>query len=261
MSGTLKSDRGTYSGYEAASGTLLEVASGGTALNATIDNGATLELLGSWCTSGSTISSGGTLEIASGYLLSDYEATSGVVLEVVAGGTEIVSTGSADFDAQIVGGEQDVFGYAGGATVLAGSQLIEAGGTASGTNLGGGIRCRHQAAPIWRSILAASRTYSVTPVALRCSLAPQSRTSAGTASDTILNGGVEFVSLGGVDFSVQLSGGELDVLGLASGATVSTGSIPVESGGSAIDFTILSGGVLVVSSRCPARALSVAAPR
>jgi autotransporter passenger strand-loop-strand repeat protein len=94
-----------------------------TALGVVVDNSASLELLGGAVASGFTVSSGGTLEIASGYVLSDYEVASGATLEVRAGGTEIVNAGSTDFNTQIVGGEQDVFGYASGATVFAGSQL------------------------------------------------------------------------------------------------------------------------------------------
>ena len=52
---------------------------------------------------------------------------------------------------------------------------------------------------------------------------------------------------GGIDFATQIVGGEQDVFGLASGATAFRFG-PGKSGGSAIDFTILSGGLLVVSS-------------
>jgi autotransporter passenger strand-loop-strand repeat protein len=64
----------------------------------------------------------------------------------------------------------------------------------------------------------------------------------------IASGTTEIVASGSTDLATQIVGGELDVFGLAIGATVSTGSILVESGGSAIDFTILSGGLLLVSS-------------
>ena len=72
--------------------------------------------------------------------------------------------------------------------------------------------------------------------------------STGTASGTVLSGGIAVVNAGGIDFNTQIVGGEQDVFGYANGATAFFGSVLVESGGSAIDFTILSGGLLVVSS-------------
>jgi autotransporter passenger strand-loop-strand repeat protein len=57
---------------------------------------------------------------------------------IYSGGTEIVSSGGTDFGALISGGEQDVYGYASGATVFTGSQVVETGGSASGTVVSGG---------------------------------------------------------------------------------------------------------------------------
>ena len=78
---------------------------------------------------------------------------------------------------QIFGGEQDVFGIAGGGTVFGGSQVIEGGGTASNTTI---------------------RTGGTLVV------------SAGGLADptTILGGGLEIISARGSDRGALLSGGE-----------------------------------------------------
>jgi autotransporter passenger strand-loop-strand repeat protein len=57
---------------------------------------------------------------------------------IQSGGSENVSAGGTDLGAHISGGEQDVRGYASGATVFGGSQVIEAGGTASSTTVANG---------------------------------------------------------------------------------------------------------------------------
>jgi autotransporter passenger strand-loop-strand repeat protein len=54
------------------------------------------------------------------------------------GGLEVVSAGGVDSAAQISGGEQDVYGSAVSATVFAGSQVVESGGSASGTIINSG---------------------------------------------------------------------------------------------------------------------------
>jgi autotransporter passenger strand-loop-strand repeat protein len=60
-----------------------------------------------------------------------------------AGGSEvmvngIVSAGGTDNGSQINGGEQDLYGFASGDTVFAGSQVVEPGGTASATTISSG---------------------------------------------------------------------------------------------------------------------------
>jgi len=44
---------------------------------------------------------------------------------VRSGGIAVVNAGGIDFNTQIVGGEQDVFGYANGATAFFGSVLVD----------------------------------------------------------------------------------------------------------------------------------------
>jgi len=63
-----------------------------------------------------------------------------------------------------------------------------------------------------------------------------------------LLGGSEIIASTGIDSGAQISGGEQDLFGLASGVTVFTGSQVVESGGIASNTTVSSGGSLVVLS-------------
>ena len=72
--------------------------------------------------------------------------------------------------------------------------------------------------------------------------------SSGTAtSTTILSGGTEIISSGGIDSGARISGGTQLDYGMANGATIFTGSQVVESGGTASGTTI-SGGTEYVSS-------------
>jgi autotransporter passenger strand-loop-strand repeat protein len=68
--------------------------------------------------------------------------------------------------------------------------------------------------------------------------------NGGSASGTTVNsGGLEVVSAGGNDTGAQIRGGEQDVYGSATNATIFTGSQVVESGGNASGTTINNGGV------------------
>jgi autotransporter passenger strand-loop-strand repeat protein len=160
------------------------------ALSQTIISAGTAFISAGQSSSGIDVVSGGTLVVLSG----------GTALETtVGGGLEIVSSGGIDSGAQIFGGEQDVFGIAGGGTVFGGSQVIEGGGTASNTTIANG------------------GTLVV---------------SAGGLADptTILGGGLEIISARGSDRGALLSGGEQDVYGNAGGATIFADSQVIESG-------------------------------
>ena len=99
------------------------------------------------------------------------------------GGLEIVSAGGTDVGAKIagasVGGEQDVFGLASGATIFTGSQVVEAGGTASGTVV---------SVPVFE-------TFDALIV------------SSGGFADQATIYSSETISAGGTDFGAQISGG------------------------------------------------------
>jgi autotransporter passenger strand-loop-strand repeat protein len=145
IGGVFTIENGTF--FANTSGTI-EVNAGATlVLDGEVDNagtieavGGTIELLGTLTGSGaSLISSGGTLIVAFGGVSDP--------VTIFSGGTEIVDSGGTDGGAQISGGEQDVFGSANGAIVFAGSQVIEAGGTASNTIVLSGGACLCSAAP------------------------------------------------------------------------------------------------------------------
>lgn len=132
---------------------------------------------------------------------------------VLSGGIAVVNAGGIDFNTQIVGGEQDVFGYASGATAFFGSVLVESGGSALDfTILSGGLLVV---------------------------------TSGGYADPGTLSGGTEVISAGGSDDGTQISGGTQFVYGTATNATIFVGSQVVESGGIA-SGTVISGGLLIV---------------
>jgi autotransporter passenger strand-loop-strand repeat protein/uncharacterized repeat protein (TIGR03803 family) len=73
--------------------------------------------------------------------------------------------------------------------------------------------------------------------------------AGGTADPTIISGGgTEIVSSGGTDLGAQISGGSQFDFGLASGTTVFAGALIVESGGSAPNTIVKSGGTEILYS-------------
>src|SRR5262245_39390426 len=171
-SGTTVVSSPTNESYIVLGSGTLEVASGGTVSGQVIvSSGGSVLVDSSGTTLDTLISSGGSATVSSGGKATDTTVSSGGTLAVLSGGTadpttissggsEIVSGGGTDLGALISGGVQDVFGLASGATVFTGSQVVESGGTASNTTVSSG------------------GTGEVV--------------SAGTALDTILNGGTEF---------------------------------------------------------------------
>ena len=59
-------------------------------------------------------------------------------MTVSSGGSVVVSAHGTDDGAQISGGRQLDYGLASGGTIFTGSQVVEAGGTASGTTVSSG---------------------------------------------------------------------------------------------------------------------------
>ena len=113
----------------------------GTAISTTVMSG--VDSGGTHFSGIQVVESGG---VASLTVLSDggYANVSGggtaLGITVSNGGVETVSSGGTDLGAQISGGEQDVFGYASGATVFTGSQVVESGGSTSSTTImSGGV--------------------------------------------------------------------------------------------------------------------------
>jgi fibronectin-binding autotransporter adhesin len=128
--------------------------------------------------------------------------------------------------------------------VTSGSVTISAGGTEeigsgyalSGFTVSGGITLE----------VASGGTASNTTVSSGGSLVVS---TGGFADPTVIySGGSETVSAGGTDLGAQISGGEQDVYGSASGTTVFTGSQLVESCGAASNTIVSSGGWETISS-------------
>ena len=140
-------------------------------------------------------------------IVSSGGGASGAVIQN--GGSETVSSGGIDSSARISGGEQDVYGFAGGAVLSGGQQIVEAGGTASGTSVntdsgGGGEQDVYG--------LAVSTTVNG---------AVEKVFSGGIASATALVGsGTENISSGGTGISAVVGSGGVAVVssgGVASG--------------------------------------------
>jgi autotransporter passenger strand-loop-strand repeat protein len=89
------------------------IAGGGTVF------GGSQVIEGGGTASNTTIANGGTLVVSAGGLADP--------TTILGGGLEIISARGSDRGALLSGGEQDVYGNAGGATIFADSQVIESG--------------------------------------------------------------------------------------------------------------------------------------
>jgi autotransporter passenger strand-loop-strand repeat protein len=101
-----------------------------------VSGGQTYNVPSGQIDNGDIVLSGGTTNVLSGGTANDTIVSSGGTLFVLpgglvdptvifSGGLEIVSSGGTDLGAQISGGEQDVFGYASGAALFTGSQVVK----------------------------------------------------------------------------------------------------------------------------------------
>ena len=115
----------------------------------------------------------------------------------------------------------DLHGLAIGATIYSGSQVVERGGTASGTTILGGTQLVFGLASgttIYAGGTEIVNEYDISP----------SATAIGT---TIHTGGLEIVNAGGTDLGASISGGTQYDYGSASGDTIYGGFQVVEAGG------------------------------
>jgi autotransporter passenger strand-loop-strand repeat protein len=241
------------------------VESGGTASGATVIVGSQIVESGG-VTSGTTISAlilGGVVfrgaeTVASGGMASSTTISSS--------GLEVVSAGGTDLGAQIFGGEQDVFGVARGATVIFGSQVVESGGTASGTTVssGGTLELFGGATAdlFGTTVLAAGATleiasgYTLTgfQVANGVSL---DVLAGGTASGTMINsGGLEDVLSGGITSTTIINGGKLE---LANGASAGSGAITFAGSGGVLKINGTTMPTNVISGFVPGDTIDLAA--
>jgi autotransporter passenger strand-loop-strand repeat protein/T5SS/PEP-CTERM-associated repeat protein len=249
---------GNVTGAVISSGGTQIVESGGTASGTIVSSGGTLEALGSAILSGEGIKAGGSLELTSGGFVSGLSVSNGVTLElgnngsasaaiVSSGGKVKVLSGGTDSGATVSLGGSEIVSAGGtaSATVLKGSEIVSSGGTTVGTTVSsGGVE-----------IVSAGGTASNTTVLSGGTLDVLSGGLADPA--TIHSGGSEVVSAHGTDDGAQILGGRQLDYGLASGATVSTGSQVIEAGGTASDTTVSSGGVVTVLSGGTAVGLTI----
>jgi autotransporter passenger strand-loop-strand repeat protein len=197
------------------------ISSGGVATGDTIFAGS--QVVSSGGTASSTIVSGGGLFVLAG----------GVADPVVisSGGSETVSVGGTDDGALISGGTQFVYGLASGAAVFTGSQVVESGGTASGTTVGSGSKeivlsggtalgtalSSGSEIDIYGSVSGFVVSAGITLVV-----------GAGGTATTVLSGGSETVASGGSDVGTQKT----------TGANAS-GTLIVKEGSQTQSFTLV----------------------
>jgi serralysin len=172
-SGIFTIDNGTN--FYTTSG-VIEVSSGGTlALIGKFMNAGTIDAAGGTIELSGTISSIGANVVTSGGTLFVAVGGSAASVTVSSGGTEIVGGGGADAGAQISGGEQNVFGFASGAVVFAGTQVIESGGTATSTTVkSGGMIVLSGAATLNQAKISAGGVLAVGAGAILSSFAVSS---------------------------------------------------------------------------------------
>jgi autotransporter passenger strand-loop-strand repeat protein len=254
------------------SGVRLEILSGGTDIGATVSSGGREIVFAGGAASNTTVLKGGVEAVSSGGVVSGTTVNNG--------GSEIIGAHGTDDGAQISGGRQLVHGVASGATVFSGSQVVEAGGTASETTvsgagteivLSGGTAVGATSLAGGTVTVSSGGTFEFTsgttakPIVhagatleigsgyvfsgtINSGVRLEILSGGADSGATVSSGGREIVSAHGTDDGAQISGGKQLVFGVASGATIFTGSQIVEAGGTASNTTVLKGGVETVSS-------------
>jgi autotransporter passenger strand-loop-strand repeat protein len=256
---------------ELGNGYTLNISAGQTSNSILLTYSATLNVLAGGTASG-TINSGGTVNISAGgtevnAVINSYNGENvfsggvavGTVLSggyqnIYSGGTAIETT-FINYGKNVGGGIGNVSGIAVSAIVSSGgSQIVFAGGAASGTAVNNG------------GLLLLSA--GVASGAMLNGGGLDIQLNGKATSATVLNGGYDSVELGGSDLdAIVSSGGEeyVGVGGMASGATVkggidvifgktfsavidSAGSEYVEAGGTAVGTTIGNGGSQIVET-------------
>jgi autotransporter passenger strand-loop-strand repeat protein len=145
----------------------LTVSGGQTSGNILVLSGATLDVLSGGTAIDPVVSSGGSLVVASGGF-----ADPTIIYN---GASETISAGGTDNGALICGTQLD-YGFASGVTIFTGSQVVEGGGTASGTSIhaGGTEIVNTGGTDFGAQIMVASRRIMASRPALQSSLAHRS---------------------------------------------------------------------------------------
>jgi autotransporter passenger strand-loop-strand repeat protein len=162
-----------------------------------------------------TISKGGTASnpvVSSGGSLAVLNHGVADAAIIYSGGSETISKGGTDLGAQISGGTQVTSGLVSGATIFAGSQMVQSAGIARGTTVSnGGMEIVSSGGATSGTVLKGGQ---------------ETVLGGGRSCGTVVsNGGYELVSSGGTTAATKISGGTLEVAagGTASGVVFSSG--------------------------------------
>ncbi len=243
-SGTVRLDaNNTYAGSSTISAGKLELASGATAGTGVIKfagSAATLQIDGPTTPSnkidafalGDVIDLNGLAFVSSATTAQYNSATQ--ILTVSAGGTSrqltLTNPGGTIFSTASDGSSGTLV------TLTPTIIYVSSGQTSNGLTISSGITL---------DILSGGTAIATTVLSGGTELVQ----SGGKASGSIIEFfGSEVVSGGGTDVGAQISGGEQDVLGSASGATIFDGEQVVSSGGSASGTQVKNGGLEIVGS-------------
>lgn len=255
---------GTDGGAIVSSGGTLGVRAGGTADPATIYSGGYEIVSAGGSDLGALISGGSQLDY--GYVSAATVFTGAQIVEsggvaaatVLSGGNEIVSAHGSDQNTQIAGGSQLDHGVADGDTILAGAQVVQAGGTASGTTISGGSEIVSARGTDFDAQISGGGQfiYGLAISATVFSGGTQTVDAAGTASGSVVSsGGAVVVSAHGVAERLQVSaGGSESILGTDSGSFILGGVQSILSTGAAVSVTLIDGGVQDVGAKGKATA-------
>lgn len=256
----------TDSGNTIKDGDAQYVLSGGTAIGIVVSSGGTENVYSGGMANGTQVFSGGVVDIFAGGLASGTTVDGGTQ---VVSGTERATTINSGLDldfgtasgTQISGGLQIVEfgGTASGSTVNSGGEeYVSSGGFASGTTLDGGAQVVAGSAT-GTQVNSGSNDFVYsggveTSVTINNGL--RIVESGGSASGTTVNpGGEDFISAGGVGRSITLDGGVEVVVGVASGVTLNSGSLDVVYG--AANATTLNSGLEIIESGASASGTTV----
>jgi autotransporter passenger strand-loop-strand repeat protein len=231
---------GTASGTTVRSSAALLVSSGGLAEATTISNGGSQTISAHGSDLGAIISGGKQLDfgVARGAIVfagSQVVQSSGVAsaTTMLSGGTETVSAHGSDFGAQISGGIELDYGLATGATIFAGSQVVESAGTAINTIVSsGGTLDLLKGGVAIGTVVASGGTFEVGSSAVVSGVTVGNLVGA-TQSDTTLAAGA----------TLEIGAGE-KLSGFTAGSGV---TLEVLSGGTVANTTVASGGTFVAS--------------
>ena len=211
----------TDTGDTVLAGGIIDVLLGGIALGTTVDTGGIQVVFGSAV--GTVISSTGANYVESG------GAASGTV--IFSGGDEFVEAGGTAIGTVVDGGNQVVYGAAGGTVVNSGAYLYLESGTATDTVVSSGVA------------LVVGTARGTTDGAGGFDFVA----SGGSAVGTTLSGGDEYVEMGGTASGTTVDAGAQVVYGTALGTVLNTGTSAYFEAGSIASGLVVNGALAVLN--------------